>query len=179
LRILSFPDEYVNRHKTGRSKAIYENDVIKGWKKTMVLYKTSQRGEKHDRDNWVMHEYHLGEEEAKKDGELVVSKILYQLANKSTQISKTKTVMNDAPASVINPKTPKIVTPQPHHLKNSPCETEQSILSYRIRYLINLFCNHNDCINSSDILEKVSFLQMSLFYVCVFVEYIGELCIGN
>lgn len=57
----------------------------------MVLYKTSQRGEKHDRDNWVMREYHLGEEEAKKDGELVVSKIFYQLANKSMQIYKTET----------------------------------------------------------------------------------------
>jgi hypothetical protein len=28
--ILSFPDEHVSWHKTGRSKAIYENDVIKG-----------------------------------------------------------------------------------------------------------------------------------------------------
>jgi hypothetical protein len=92
----------------------------------MVLYKTWQRGENHDRDNWVMRECHLGEEEAKKDGELVVSKIFYQLANKSMQISETETVMNDAPASVISPKTPKIVTPHPHHLKNSPCETEQS-----------------------------------------------------
>ena len=92
----------------------------------MVLYKTWQRGENHDRDNWVMRECHLGEEEAKKDGELVVSKIFYQLANKSMQISETETIMNYAPASVINPKTPKIVTPHPHHLKNSPCETEQS-----------------------------------------------------
>jgi hypothetical protein len=74
-----------------------------------------------------MREYHLGEEEAKKDGELVVSKIFYQLANKSMQISETEIVMNYAPASVINPKTPKIVTPQPRHLKNSPCETKKNI----------------------------------------------------
>jgi hypothetical protein len=58
-----------------------------------------------------MCEYHLGEEDAEKDGELVVSKIFYQLANKNMQISETGTDMNYAPASVINPKTPKIVTP--------------------------------------------------------------------
>jgi hypothetical protein len=122
-------DEHVRWHKTGRSKAIYENGVIKGWKKIMVLYKISQRGRKPDRANWVMHQYHLGEEEDEKDGELVVSKIFCQLPNKSMEISETETAYEEpgAPASVIGPKTPKTVTPQPRHPKNSPCETEQSI----------------------------------------------------
>lgn len=123
------PDEHVRWHKTGRSKPIYDNGVIKGWKKILVLYKTSQRGGKPDRANWVMHQYHLGEEENEKDGELVVSKIFCQLPNKSMEISETETAYEepDAPASVIGPKTPKTITPKPRHPKNSPCETEQNI----------------------------------------------------
>ncbi|PWZ21495.1 hypothetical protein Zm00014a_039966 [Zea mays] len=132
-------DEHVRWHKTGRPKAIYENGVIKGWKKIMVLYKISQRGRKPGRANWVMHQYHLGEEEDEKDGELVVSKIFCQLPNKSMEISETETAYEEpaAPASVIGPKTPKTVTPQPRHPKNSPCETEQSIFILQDQLLLD------------------------------------------
>nr|APZ76780.1 NAC2 transcription factor [Bambusa emeiensis] len=120
------PDEHVRWHKTGKSKAIYDNGVKKGWKKIMVLYKNSQRGGKPDKANWVMHQYHLGEEEEENDGELVVSKIFYQLQTKQMDKSKTETAdeESDAFAASIGPKTPK--TSQPCRPKNSPCETEQN-----------------------------------------------------
>ncbi|TKW40065.1 hypothetical protein SEVIR_1G221600v4 [Setaria viridis] len=124
-------DEHVRWHKTGRSKPIYDNGVKKGWKKIMVLYKTSHRGEKPDRAHWVMHQYHLGQEEDEKDGDLVVSKIFCQITNKSMEISETEAAYDkpDASASVIGPKTPtpKTNAPQPRLANNSPCETEQNV----------------------------------------------------
>ncbi|CAN6238513.1 unnamed protein product [Urochloa humidicola] len=121
-------DEHVRWHKTGRSKPIYENGVTKGWKKIMVLYKTQQRGGKPDRAHWVMHQYHLGEKEDENDGELVVSKIFYQMPNKSMEVPETETAYDEpgASASVIGPKTPKSNAPQ-RHSNNSPCETEQNV----------------------------------------------------
>ncbi|EAZ23656.1 hypothetical protein OsJ_07356 [Oryza sativa Japonica Group] len=118
--------EHVRWHKTGKSKAIVEKGVTKGWKKIMVLYKSSQRGAKPDKANWVMHQYHLGAEEDEKDGELVVSKISYQLHGKQIDKSETGNAdeESDAFAARVGPKTPKSNTPQPCRLKNSPCETE-------------------------------------------------------
>ncbi|CAL4886941.1 unnamed protein product [Urochloa decumbens] len=122
-------DENVRWHKTGRSKPLYEKGVQKGWKKIMVLYKTQQRGGKPDKAHWVMHQYHLGEEEDEKDGELVVSKIFFQMPNKSMEVSETLTAYDEpgASASVIGPKTPKPNAPQLRHSNNSPCETEQNV----------------------------------------------------
>ncbi|CAN6252158.1 unnamed protein product [Urochloa humidicola] len=121
--------EYVRWHKTGRSKPIYENGVKKGWKKILVLYKTQKRGGKPDRAHWVMHQYHLGEKEDEKDGELVVSKIFYQMPNKSMEVPETETAYDEpgTSASVIGPKTPKPNAPQPRHTNNSPCETQQNV----------------------------------------------------
>ncbi|XP_062222884.1 NAC domain-containing protein 73-like [Phragmites australis] len=121
-------DEHVRWHKTGKSKAIYDNGVKKGWKKIMVLCKTTQRGGKPERAPWVMHQYHLGEEEDEKDGELVVSKIFYQLPTKHMENSETETADEepDAFASGIGPKTPKTNTPQLRRPNNSPFETEQN-----------------------------------------------------
>lgn len=123
------PGEHVRWHKTGKSKAIYDSGVRKGWKKIMVLYKTSQRGEKADKTHWVMHQYHLGEDEDEKDGEFVVSKIFYQLPNKAMKNSKTETAHEepDESTSVIGPKTPKTNTPKPPHPNNSPCEIAQNV----------------------------------------------------
>ncbi|KAL6634672.1 hypothetical protein ACP70R_027343 [Stipagrostis hirtigluma subsp. patula] len=125
----SIPDEHVRWHKTGRSKAVYDNGVKKGWKKIMVLYKTLQRGGKPERAPWVMHQYHLGEEEDEKDGELVVSKIFYQLPTKQMEKSETETADEepDAFAARIGPKTPKTNTPQQRRPDHSPCETEQNV----------------------------------------------------
>ncbi|KAL3529155.1 hypothetical protein ACH5RR_008477 [Cinchona calisaya] len=44
----------------------------------MVLSRTSKRGSKPDKFNWVMHRYHFGSDEDEKEGQYVVSKIFYQ-----------------------------------------------------------------------------------------------------
>ncbi|CAM0945427.1 unnamed protein product [Alopecurus aequalis] len=121
-------DEHVRWHKTGKSRPILDNGVVKGWKKILVLYKGSQTGGKPDKDGWVMHQYHLGLDEEEKVGELVVSKILYP--SKAKQVDKSETEIvneeyNAFPASIC-PKTPKTRTPQPCRPKNSPCETEKN-----------------------------------------------------
>ncbi|KAH0984670.1 hypothetical protein GBA52_011847 [Prunus armeniaca] len=74
----SLAAEHVRWHKTGKTKPIMENGVQKGCKKIMVLYKSSKKGSKADKSNWVMHQYHLGTEDGEKEGEYVVSKIFYQ-----------------------------------------------------------------------------------------------------
>ncbi|XP_044412968.1 SUPPRESSOR OF GAMMA RESPONSE 1 isoform X2 [Triticum aestivum] len=120
-------DEHVRWHKTGKSKPVYDNGVMKGWKKILVLYKGSQTGGKPDKTDWVMHQYHLGVEENEKVGEFVVSKIFYQL--KPRQVDKSEAEManeeSNAFTSSICPKTPMTKIP-PCRPKNSPCETEQN-----------------------------------------------------
>ena len=136
-------DEHMRWHKTGASKPIYdENGFKKGWKKILVLYKGSKRrGGKIDRDNWVMHQYHLGADEDEADGELVVSKVFYQLLAKKNDKSgmddvelgsepsaakiDPRTPNSEPSVSKIDPRTPKTDPPQPHLPSNSPCNTEQ------------------------------------------------------
>jgi len=43
-----------------------------------VLYTNYGKQRKPEKTNWVMHQYHLGNNEEEKDGELVVSKVFYQ-----------------------------------------------------------------------------------------------------
>ncbi|KAF8715085.1 hypothetical protein HU200_027637 [Digitaria exilis] len=121
-------DEHIRWHKTGASKAIFdENGIKKGWKKILVLYRGSKRGDnKPDRDNWVMHQYHLGADEDEEDGALVVSKISYQLPLKKNDKSEVDNIVVEPETSVakIDPRTPKTDTPQPRFPINSPC-TEQ------------------------------------------------------
>ncbi|GJN21476.1 hypothetical protein PR202_gb08955 [Eleusine coracana subsp. coracana] len=121
-------DEHLRWHKTGKTKPIYDNGVTKGWKKILVLYRTTQKGGKSERAPWVMHQYHLGEEEEEKDGDLVVSKVFYQLSAKHMENAEIETGGEepDAFAAGIGPKTPKTSTPQPRRTNNSPYETEQS-----------------------------------------------------
>ncbi|PQQ13207.1 NAC domain-containing protein 8 [Prunus yedoensis var. nudiflora] len=63
----SLAAEHVRWHKTGKTKPIMENGVQKGCKKIMVLYKSSKKGSKADKSNWVMHQYHLGTEDGEKE----------------------------------------------------------------------------------------------------------------
>lgn len=65
-------------HKTGKTRPIFIGSVLKGFKKILVLYTNYGRQRKPEKTNWVMHQYHLGENEEEKDGELVVSKVFYQ-----------------------------------------------------------------------------------------------------
>ncbi|KAJ3697005.1 hypothetical protein LUZ61_000710 [Rhynchospora tenuis] len=112
---------HIRWHKTGKSKPIFVNGTMKGWKKIMVLYKSAQRGCKPDKANWVMHQYHLGTEEEEKDGHMVVSKIFYQLGKEGEKFELElvededgNTVMHPA---TMGPKTPMTNAPQPPRQK--------------------------------------------------------------
>ncbi|PIN06047.1 hypothetical protein CDL12_21417 [Handroanthus impetiginosus] len=65
-------------HKTGKTRPVSASGNIKGYKKILVLYTNYGRQRKPEKTNWVMHQYHLGDNEEEKDGELVVSKVFYQ-----------------------------------------------------------------------------------------------------
>ncbi|KAJ9690532.1 hypothetical protein PVL29_012933 [Vitis rotundifolia] len=65
-------------HKTGKTRPVFVGGAVKGFKKILVLYTNYGRQRKPEKTNWVMHQYHLGNNEEEKDGELVVSKVFYQ-----------------------------------------------------------------------------------------------------
>ncbi|XP_010686394.1 NAC domain-containing protein 10 [Beta vulgaris subsp. vulgaris] len=65
-------------HKTGKTRPILINGSVKGFKKILVLYTNYGRQRKPEKTSWVMHQYHLGENEEEKDGEFVLSKVFYQ-----------------------------------------------------------------------------------------------------
>ncbi|KAG6659574.1 SUPPRESSOR OF GAMMA RESPONSE 1-like isoform X1 [Carya illinoinensis] len=110
----SLNKEHVRWHKTGKTKPVMENGVQKGCKKIMVLYKGSKKGSKPGKFNWVMHQYHLGTEEEEKEGEFVVSKILYQQP-KQTDNNDGSPVVQDSEIMTLqnSPRTPKANPPHP------------------------------------------------------------------
>ncbi|XP_015936303.1 NAC domain-containing protein 73 [Arachis duranensis] len=65
-------------HKTGKTRPVYISGKLKGYKKILVLYTNYKKQRKPEKTNWVMHQYHLGNNEEEKEGELVVSKVFYQ-----------------------------------------------------------------------------------------------------
>lgn len=65
-------------HKTGKTRPVSSSGHVKGYKKILVLYTNYGRQRKPEKTNWVMHQYHLGNSEEEKDGELVISKVFYQ-----------------------------------------------------------------------------------------------------
>ncbi|KAH7576993.1 hypothetical protein ACOSP7_002305 [Xanthoceras sorbifolium] len=65
-------------HKTGKTRPVFVNGKVKGYKKILVLYTNYGKQKKPEKTNWVMHQYHLGNNEEEKEGELVVSKVFYQ-----------------------------------------------------------------------------------------------------
>uniref|UniRef100_A0A7N0R920 NAC domain-containing protein n=1 Tax=Kalanchoe fedtschenkoi TaxID=63787 RepID=A0A7N0R920_KALFE len=66
-------------HKTGKTRPVFVNGEVKGFKKILVvLYTNYGRQRKPEKTNWVMHQYHIGTGEEERDGELVVSKVFYQ-----------------------------------------------------------------------------------------------------
>ncbi|CAJ2642181.1 unnamed protein product [Trifolium pratense] len=65
-------------HKTGKTRQVYNNSKLKGYKKILVLYTNYGKQRKPEKTNWVMHQYHLGNDEEEKEGVLVVSKVFYQ-----------------------------------------------------------------------------------------------------
>jgi hypothetical protein len=65
-------------HKTGKTRPVMVSGRQKGCKKILVLYTNFGKHRKPEKTNWVMHQYHLGDLEEEKEGELVVCKIFYQ-----------------------------------------------------------------------------------------------------
>ncbi|KAK9705873.1 hypothetical protein RND81_07G088600 [Saponaria officinalis] len=82
-------------HKTGKTRPVMVNGKQKGCKKILVLYTNFGKNRKPEKTNWVMHQYHLGQHEEEREGELVVSKIFYQTqprqCNNWTERSSTTT----------------------------------------------------------------------------------------
>ncbi|GAU23519.1 hypothetical protein TSUD_39980 [Trifolium subterraneum] len=111
-------------HKTGKTRRIFLDGIQKGCKKIMVLYTTPSNGEKAEKTNWIVHQYHLGREEDEKEGEYVVSKIFYQ---QQQPVKLGKKDDKDVPetsgeasiARVVDPVTPNFVTPE------LPCDKKQ------------------------------------------------------
>lgn len=73
-------------HKTGRSLGIKVNGRYAGWKKVLVLH--TRYGDTRYNTNWVMHQYHLGEQPEEKTGVLDACKIFY----KTEKRTKSRTV---------------------------------------------------------------------------------------
>lgn len=65
-------------HKTGKTRPVLVAGRVKGYKKILVLYTNYGKRKKPEKTNWIMHQYHLGNSEEEKDGEIVVSKVFYQ-----------------------------------------------------------------------------------------------------
>lgn len=97
-------------HKTGKTRPV-ENEGLRGWKKIMVLYMSNGKGEKDEKTNWVMHQYHLGAGEDEKDGEFVVSKVSYQQQSKNCDKNSTEEVGGTL-VGIGDPVTPKTSTPE-------------------------------------------------------------------
>jgi hypothetical protein len=57
---------------------------VQGFKKIMVLYRTSGKKTKNMKTNWVMHQYHLGNHEEERNGEVVVCKVFLQKQSRTT-----------------------------------------------------------------------------------------------
>ncbi|XP_051125760.1 NAC domain-containing protein 73-like [Andrographis paniculata] len=77
-------------HKTGKTRPVSTAaGSVKGYKKILVLYTNYGRQRKPEKTNWVMHQYHLGDNEEEKDGELVVSKVFYQTQPRQCGIKET------------------------------------------------------------------------------------------
>lgn len=108
-------------HKTGKTRPVFMKGELKGYKKILVLYTNYGKQRKPEKTNWVMHQYHLGNNEEEKEGELVVSKVFYQ-----TQPRQCGSLMKDSSSLKLN-------GPSGHenaNLKNNPALVEYYNSSY-------------------------------------------------
>ncbi|WJX26697.1 hypothetical protein P8452_15583 [Trifolium repens] len=83
-------------HKTGKTRAVFVNGVVKGFKKILVLYTNYCKQGKPEKTNWVMHQYHLGSNEEERDGELVASKVFYQTQPRQSGNSNSISNLRDS-----------------------------------------------------------------------------------
>lgn len=119
-------EEHVRWHKTGKTKAVIEDGVHKGFKKIMVLYIRSEKGSKSYKSDWRMHQYHLGTDEEEKNGEYVVSKILYKEIEKNVENPMAEEPDNTTLRT--SPRTPKPNPPNPP--RTGTCIDETTLLSF-------------------------------------------------
>ncbi|XP_037409769.1 NAC domain-containing protein 75-like isoform X2 [Triticum dicoccoides] len=82
-------------HKTGKTRPLMVCGQHKGCKKILVLYINFGKTRKAEKTNWVMHQYHLGDLEDEKEGELIVSKVFYQTQPRQTAAATTSTVLRE------------------------------------------------------------------------------------
>lgn len=109
----------VRWHKTGKTKPVMENGVKKGYKKILVLYTISRKGSKPEKSNWVMHQYHLGNDEDEIDGHYVVSKIFYQQQKQSDNSEYPQVEESDKWTIQTSPRTPNTNAPNPPRREKS------------------------------------------------------------
>ncbi|KAJ4960742.1 hypothetical protein NE237_020652 [Protea cynaroides] len=124
----SLTEEHVRWHKTGKTKPVLDNGVHKGWKKIMVLYKSSKKRSMPDKLDWVMHQYHLGMKEDEKEGDYVVCKILYKQQKKQKNKNDFNLATEDPDSVTIqaSPRTPRTDTPNLHRLGKRPLVDEDN-----------------------------------------------------
>ncbi|KAF8031176.1 hypothetical protein BT93_D0396 [Corymbia citriodora subsp. variegata] len=103
-RVQKNADESETRwHKTGKTRSVLVGGVVKGFKKILVLYNNYGRQRKPEKTNWVIHQYHVSKSEEERDGELVVSKVFYQMQprqSSSTNLKDPKDTMPDSAQSL-------------------------------------------------------------------------------
>ncbi|KAF5729118.1 NAC transcription factor [Tripterygium wilfordii] len=104
-------------HKTGKTRPVFVDGTIKGFKKILVLYTNYGRQRKPEKTNWVMHQYHLGNNEEEKEGELVVSKVFYQ------------TQPRQCGSSIKGSFDRKLKNPS-HYLHNNPATKSALLVDY-------------------------------------------------
>ncbi|XP_057485141.1 SUPPRESSOR OF GAMMA RESPONSE 1-like isoform X2 [Actinidia eriantha] len=127
----------VRWHKTGRTKPVLLDGVQTGCKKIMVLYVSPVRGGKAEKTNWVMHQYHLGTGEDEKEGQYVISKVLYQ----QQQGKQTDKFEHDLPDGTdvmianVDPVTPQSVTPDPPRSEKRLCCIDPNVLHHEIGHI--------------------------------------------
>ncbi|RLM93694.1 NAC domain-containing protein 73-like [Panicum miliaceum] len=96
-------------HKTGKTRPVFTNGKLKGYKKILVLYTNYGKQRKPEKTNWVMHQYHLGSDEEEKGGELVVSKVFYQTQPRQCGSGSAATAKDVVPLAA------SAATPMDHH----------------------------------------------------------------
>ncbi|KAL7232654.1 hypothetical protein ACSBR2_010631 [Camellia fascicularis] len=175
-------NQHIRWHKTGKTKPVMENGVQKGCKKIMVLYKTSKKGSKPDKSNWVLHQYHLGTDEDEIEGQFVVSKIFSQ-PYKQIDNSVNSRVIKDSDVGTIqtSPRTPKTNTPNPPRPGKSfscddmmddyvPQSSAQQVSSSF--YCTLLFQNLNMLLDSS--YDRMTHSRLSKDHCTVFLSALKE-----
>ncbi|XP_042448080.1 NAC domain-containing protein 75-like isoform X2 [Zingiber officinale] len=128
-------------HKTGKTRPVMVNGRQRGCKKILVLYTNFGKNRKPEKTNWVMHQYHLGESEEEKEGELVVSKIFYQTqprqcnllvsVQKSSHADVTLQEQRRESGSSGSSSSKEVVH---HHQHMKPVETTFSFAPFRERF---------------------------------------------